>query len=96
MPDYSPTVQRVMRRFELKRELWLYIRELSMPHDTRGNELKVGDRVTMTFEVTGICPGTTACNVMLQAKDPNEEPTGEYAPVVSCNARLTERVEETR
>lgn len=61
-----------------------------MPHDKNGRELKKGDRVTMEFEVTAVHAGATACNVNLMATDPAR--TGEYTPVVVCNARLTTKL----
>lgn len=60
-----------------------------MPHDISGKLVKVGDQVTMTFEVTYINESPTACNITMQALDLAE--TGEYRPMVSCNARLVER-----
>lgn len=61
-----------------------------MPHDAHGNEVKVGDRVTMEFEVIDLNEAVERCNVTLVACEP--EGLGEYRPAVNCNARLTTKV----
>lgn len=65
-----------------------------MPHDSRGVELQVGDRVTMELEVTGITPGEEACNGSFVAVPPTEAAAGEYRPSLSCNTRLVTKVVE--
>lgn len=59
-----------------------------MPHDANGDALKVGDIVTVTFEVTQVYGGETACNVSLKGLPETVE--GEYPPTLTCNSRFTE------
>ncbi len=61
-----------------------------MPHDINGDLVEIGDKITITFEVTNVNQALTACNVTLQAIDLNN--TGEYKPQVSCNARLVQKI----
>ena len=65
-----------------------------MPHDSHGAELRVGDRVTMEFEVIGLFPSPSHCNANLRAIAPGakllERET--YFPQVTCNAALVTKV----
>lgn len=65
-----------------------------MPHDARGTPLTEGDVVTVTFTVSAVSAGETACNVTLQAIATAgfDEP---YLPTVSCNSRLVTKVDAT-
>lgn len=58
-----------------------------MPHDARGLELKVGDRVMMIFEVKDVSPAVDYCNVTLLVP-------GEHGPenVVSTVVANTKQV----
>lgn len=58
-----------------------------MPHDATGEELKVGDTVTMIFKVKAIHQQENDCNVDLVAE--GEET---YLPSLTCNSRLTCKV----
>lgn len=59
-----------------------------MPHDANGQPLSVGDRVTMEFRVQSIQQGEDACNVSLEAVNPDSQ-NESYLPNVACNSRLT-------
>ncbi|KKL69077.1 hypothetical protein LCGC14_2118610 [marine sediment metagenome] len=62
-----------------------------MPHDSAGNDLKVGDIVTLRCEVTQIHLSEKACNVTAKAA---EYVKGEpHAPVVVCNSRYLNLVQ---
>jgi hypothetical protein len=62
-----------------------------MPHDSKGQEIRAGDRVTVEFEVTSVSQNETACNVSLQAVDVAN--SGEsYRPMVACNSKLVTKV----
>lgn len=56
-----------------------------MPHDRDGQELRVGDTVTMRMRVVHVTQSETARNVTL---DPVDVAPSEYAPRITCNARL--------
>ena len=65
-----------------------------MPHDCNGNEVKVGQFVSMKFRVTGIHEAASAhdgCNVTMTALEQvyasSAVPPG-YLPQVTCNTRL--------
>lgn len=62
-----------------------------MPHDMVGKQVRVGDVVVMTLRVSSIFSNAKACDVALQALDPQQ--TGEYLPSVFCSARLVTVVE---
>lgn len=51
-------------------------------HDADGNELAVGDRVSLEFEVTGLTPGAETCNIALSRAE-----AGEQAVFVTCQAQ---------
>lgn len=62
-----------------------------MPHDKNGNKLEVGDKVTVEFEITGISPSETMCNLNLKTTIPMDE--GDYCPTMSnINSKQTEKV----
>lgn len=63
-----------------------------MPHDSIGNVIEVGDRVSMTFVVKDINQAIERCNVTLEAID--SAGLDEYKPIVACNARLTRRLDK--
>lgn len=64
-----------------------------MPHDRRGNVLKEGDRVTITGTVRTIYEGEDACNVVVQTDDGEGDAAAEWAPQITCNSRLFEKVD---
>lgn len=39
-----------------------------MPHDTKGRELQVGDKVILEGEITAVYPGADMCNVTITTK----------------------------
>lgn len=53
-----------------------------------------GDIVVMKFEVQKVHQGENACNVTLRAI-PRVIDTDEYLPVVSCNSKLMERIDDS-
>jgi len=57
-----------------------------MPHDRNGNILNIGDAVLLPARVTHITPNDTACNVTIEATQPDDD-ANEYKPQVTCNAR---------
>ena len=61
-----------------------------MPHDVKKNELKVGDTVIMRAKVIGVSQSEYAGNMTVQiwSLDPLE-----YAPIITCNAKLCEKLE---
>lgn len=63
-----------------------------MPHDKNGNELQVGDLVTLTLEVRAVHMTEDACNIDALAVSPSR---GIYAPLVSCNSSLFLKVSKT-
>jgi hypothetical protein len=57
-----------------------------MPHDKNGNQLSVGDEVTLRCRITQITPSETECNVTAEAI---ERPEGEgYVPSIACNSKF--------
>ena len=48
-------------------------RSLTMPHDYNDNLIKVGDRVTIEFEVTDLFPNETHINARLKSVIPNPD-----------------------
>jgi acyl-CoA hydrolase len=65
-----------------------------MPHDLRGQKLNPGDTVTVTFTVTEVHPGSTSCNVNLQAIR-SAVYDGEYLPLLTCNSLLVTKIDST-
>ena len=61
-----------------------------MPHDARGNELKVGDKVAFEGEVTAIYPGADMCNVTLRSKHVRKD--GQHDGMTTT-AELLEKIE---
>lgn len=59
-----------------------------MPHDRSGNELNIGDLVTLEARVRSISPGTAnGCNTTLEIVAPPGAES-EYVPTVTLNARM--------
>lgn len=56
-----------------------------MPHDLNGNLLKVGDRVTVEFEVVTVYPTEELCNCTLATVEPMYP--GEYKTSLTINTR---------
>ena len=61
-----------------------------MPHYKDGTGAKVGDKVTIEFDVTSVYEGETACNASLVA----EPPEGESPLYVTTNTRFCTLVNE--
>lgn len=62
-----------------------------MPHDKQGNELKVGDKVTLIAEVTELFGGDSAdgdCNSNIRV----EGPEASYRPSLTIGTRLLEKL----
>lgn len=60
-----------------------------MPHDSRGVELKVGDRVVLIGKVASVTPNETMCNLNVVIEDDaNAAPDETYRPSVSMNSKL--------
>lgn len=56
-------------------------------HDKNGNELHVGDKVTVEFEITNLYPGAETCNCTLA-----RAVEGEQALWLTAQAKQTEKV----
>jgi len=50
-----------------------------MPHDRKGRELKVGDKVVLEGEVTAVYPDAETCNVTVKTAYPR--PDGQHDTV---------------
>jgi len=61
-----------------------------MPHDCKGNELQPGNEVILRLRIREISLSEVACNVFADAID--VAGCCEYAPTLSCNSRLFEKV----
>jgi len=61
-----------------------------MPHDSNGQPLKPGDRVTLEFEVKSISPSENACNVTLETVATLAAIQGgeTYVPQLTLNSRF--------
>jgi hypothetical protein len=63
-----------------------------MPHDAKGRELKVGDKVLVPAVVTSIAAGEDYCNLTVQTErpmKPSDQPT-----MITFNASQVDKVEE--
>lgn len=55
-----------------------------MPHDRKGDVLKVGDRVVVFGTVKEIWEGEEACNVRVEADSVEDE----HPPDLTCNSKF--------
>jgi hypothetical protein len=60
-----------------------------MPHDVKGQELKVGDKVMLEGEVTEVYPGARMCNVSVKSKHVREDGLHD---TLTTTASLVEKV----
>lgn len=59
-----------------------------MPHDSRGNQINVGDEVLIRARVESVTANDTACNVSVQVIDQVPDTGMEYKPLITFNSRL--------
>lgn len=64
-----------------------------MPHDSKGRELKAGDRVIFEAMVRDVYPNESACNATFEIPGIDRDGVKEYPAVVTCNTRMCEKVE---
>lgn len=62
-----------------------------MPHDIKGNVLKVGDEVVLRGKITAIQPGEEYCNCTLEV--PPMYPRTEPESMSAVNTRQLEKIE---
>jgi hypothetical protein len=58
-----------------------------MPHDSIGQEIKVGDHVTIEFEVKEVHMTEEYCNVRLKSILPMPPYTDQFIDLVAVNTR---------
>jgi hypothetical protein len=64
-----------------------------MPHDVRGNVLKVGDTVVLVLKVTDLASSEDFCNAVLESVH-GRRPDGEKETLCSINTGVLERIPE--
>jgi hypothetical protein len=65
-----------------------------MSHDVNGVEIKVGDRVTIEFEVKEVYMTHDFCNVKLRSKLPMPPYHDQFIDLAAVNTRQTVKVIE--
>lgn len=63
-----------------------------MPHDCNGTPIQAGDTVILRATVRDVTESKDACNATFDVIRPAIA-EGEYAPTISCNAKLCEKRE---
>ncbi len=63
-----------------------------MPHDINNQPMKVGDRVTIEFEVIAIHEGEEYCNCQLQSVEPMPPYKNEFIKLYSVNTHQTKLI----
>jgi hypothetical protein len=64
-----------------------------MPHDSKGRELKIGDRVILAGKITGISPSEGFCNCTVEL-DHVMPPESTKTTLSAINTRQLERAEK--
>lgn len=64
-----------------------------MPHDKDGKEIKVGDRVTIEFEVKEVHMTENFCNVNLRSVIPMPPYNDQFLTVAAVNTRQCVKVD---
>lgn len=63
-------------------------------HDKNGTPLKDGDKVRFTGRIKSSTGGASFCNVTVEAAETPEGEDVGAGPVLTCNSRFFEKVEE--
>lgn len=75
---------------EIKAGVDRLMKGMNMPHDKNGQLLKVGDKVSVEFEVAEVYAGEDYCNVRLQV--PGENKADNVTTGVTLNTRQTTKL----
>jgi hypothetical protein len=67
-----------------------------MPHDRDGREIRVGDRVTMEFEVTTVAAGDEYCNMSLKSVLSMPPYSDSFLTIHAVNTRQCLKIHGTR